>query len=106
VFFIPSMGCHTRFAGTEIGMQDYAELKETRYSYADVSRMVVVGGHFDDHGKYEADPQLLLDFKNGRKWSTRDGFRNPSPLENGLVPFLSLHTGLQPVAVKTESELK
>ena len=105
-FFLPSLVCHTRFSEKEIATQGYSEWKETRYTYSAVGRVAVAKGAIGRQGQFYPDLRLIIDFKNGNRWTTRDGFRDPEAINTDLLNFLTQHTGLQPRYVETDKELK
>jgi hypothetical protein len=104
-FFLPSLVCHTRFSEKEIATQGYLEWKETRYPYSEVARFTVAQGGIGRQGQFYPDLRVIIDFKNGARWTTRDGFRDPEAINTDLLNFLTLHTGLQPRYVSTDREL-
>ncbi|HET9790862.1 MAG TPA: hypothetical protein VFR08_06140 [Candidatus Angelobacter sp.] len=105
-FFVPSLACYTRFTESEVAIHGYSDRKEARYTYGDVTRIAVVRGGLDRDGKFYSSPRLLMDFRDGTRWTTRDGLRDPAPIDHDLQQFLVLHTGLQPAYVATTEELK
>jgi hypothetical protein len=105
-FFLPSLVCHTRFSEKEIATQEYSEWKETRYPYSEVSRFAVAQGGIGRQGQFYPDLRVIIDFKNGARWTTRDGFRDPEAINTDLLNLLTLHTGLKPRYVSTDKELE
>lgn len=104
--FLPSIGCHTRFSDDEIGIQTYADLKETRYSYHDVRSIAVVKGSLMRNGEFYKDPRIVIDFKDGRRWSSRDSFRDPEEINPDLAAFIALKTGMEYQYVDTAADLR
>jgi hypothetical protein len=104
-FFLPSLVCHTRFSEKEIATQGYSEWTETMYPYSEVSRFAVAQGGIGRQGQFYPDLRVIIDFKNGARWTTRDGFGDPEAINTDLLNFLTLHTGLQPRYVSTDQEL-
>jgi hypothetical protein len=105
LFFLPSLGCHTRFAENEVGIQTYGDFQESRYRYQDVARIAVVEGFLDRAGNFDKDPRLVIDFRDQRRWSSRDSFRDPHEIDPDLAAFLATKTDLRFQYVATVEEL-
>lgn len=106
IFFLPSLGCHTAFSETGITTWSYWAMKEARHPYRDITRFAALRGGLDRSGKFYPDSHLIIDFRDGTRWTSRDGFRDPEPVNTELVKFLALHTGLQPIYADTDRGLK
>jgi hypothetical protein len=104
--FLPSIGCHTRFSMAEIGIQAYAQIRETRYSYRDVEAIAIVKGGRDRSGELYKDLRIVIDFKDGRRWSSRDSFRDPEDINPDLASFIAVKTGLTFQYVDAEQDMK
>lgn len=104
-FFLPSLGCHARFSANEIGLQGYLDWNEARYAYSDVTRVALIDGWLDRSGAFNSDPRILIDFHDGKRWTTRDGFRDPEPVRKDLLDYLIGHTGVELTHVHTEQSL-
>jgi hypothetical protein len=106
VFFLPSLVCHTRFSTTEIGIQTYPQMKEARYRYSDVHRIVLVDGYKLRSGAFERDPRIVIEFSGGRRWSSRDSFRDPEEINSNLVTFLLEKTNLPLQSAETIEQVR
>lgn len=103
--FLPSLGCHARFSTNEIGIQGYLDWKEARYAYSDVTRLALIDGWLNRSGEFKSDPRLLIDFRDGKRWTTRDGFRDPEPVRRDLLDYLIAHIEVGLTHVRTEQSL-
>lgn len=105
LLFLPSLVCHTRFTPSYVEVQKYAELHGAKYLYSDVQRIAVVSGYRDRSGALQHDPRLVIDFADGRRWSSRDSFRDPETINQRLVAFLSEKTKLSVEVADTADKL-
>jgi len=103
--FLPSLGCHARFSTDEIGIQGYLDWNEARHAYSDVTRVALIDGWLDRSGVFNSDPRILIDFHDGKRWTTRDGFRDPEPVRKDLLDYLISHTGVGLTHVRIEQSL-
>jgi len=104
--FLPSVGCHTRFSEGDIGIQTYAQIREVRYGYGDVAATMIVKGGRDRSGEFYKDPQIVIDFKDGRRWSSGDGFRDPEDINPDLAAFIAIKTGLAFRYIEAKQDLR
>jgi hypothetical protein len=104
VLFLPSLVCHTRFSESEVGIQGYAEIHEKRYPYSDVEKAAIVNGYRDRSGTFRKDRRVVLYFRDGRRWSSRDSFRDPEEIRSDLTAFISQKTSLKFQIVDLEAE--
>ncbi len=105
IAFVPSLGCHTRFSKTDIGIQGYADIWETRYTYRDVVAIAIIKGNRNRSGELVDDPQIVIDFQGGKRWSSGDGFRDPEKISPNLASFIAEKTGLDYRYVDAEEDL-
>lgn len=103
--FLPSLGCHARFSTNEIGIQGYLDWNETRYAYSDVARVALIDGWLDRSGTFNSDPRILIEFHGGKRWTTRNGFRDPEPVRRDLLDYLLGHTAVGLTHLPTEKDL-
>jgi hypothetical protein len=104
-FFVPSLGCHTRFSESEIGIQRYAEITERKYSYSQVRSIALVQGYKLRSGEFQNDPRLVVDFEDGRRWTSREGFRDSEEPNKQLISFLEFRTGKHVQSATLENDL-
>lgn len=104
--FLPSLVCHTRFSESGVGIQGYAEIHESQYPYSDIEKAAIVRGYRDRSGTFQSDPQIVLHFRDGRHWSSRDSFRDPEAISSDLTAFISRKTGLTFQVVNLEAEVR
>jgi hypothetical protein len=73
---------------TEILHTHYASLRPERFSYADARRATLIDGGKARDGSFYAQPDLILDFADGRRFLTStgyDGGRVPTAAEARLL---------------------
>lgn len=105
VFFVPSLGCHTRFTDSDVAVQDYAALVELAYPYHEVKAVALVRGYRDRKGEFHQDPHISIRFADGRLWTTRKGFRDPEPIREELVQLLESKVPGRMRMVETDSAI-
>ncbi len=104
-FFVPSLGCHTRFTEQGLAVQAYGDFSETYHAYDKVRTAGVVLGYIDRSGDFHPDPHIAIRLSNGELWSSRHGFRDPEPVRQEIVELLQRTVAGGVRTVRTEHEL-
>jgi hypothetical protein len=96
---------HAALRGDEIRARGYGLGSVQSYRYSDARRMTIIRGFRDRNGKMTRRAGVVLDFSDGRRWSSADlGDFEPS-VDPKLVSFLQAKVGLQPEHADTESDI-
>lgn len=76
-FTLPAIPCHTVFRDDHFVVRPYASVSGRIYEYADVRRLTATGGFRDRDDNFHADPCIVIDMKDGTRWSSGDNLRDP-----------------------------
>lgn len=75
------------------------------YPYVDARRMVIVAGSRDKDGKFNSQAGVVIDFRDGRRWSSADMGSPQNTVDPNLVRFLQERTHLIAGFAETEADL-
>ncbi|HUY80985.1 MAG TPA: hypothetical protein VMU92_04610 [Acidobacteriaceae bacterium] len=75
------------------------------YPYSDAKRMTVVAGFRDRDGKFSSQAGVVIDFRDGRRWSSVDMGSFQKTVDPNLVQFLQEKTHLIAGFAETEADL-
>jgi hypothetical protein len=96
---------HAALRSDEIRARGYGFGTVQLYRYSDARRMTIIEGFRDRNGKMTRRAGVVLDFSDGRRWSSADlGDFEPS-VDPKLVSFLQAEVGLQPEHADTEADI-
>jgi hypothetical protein len=76
------------------------------YRYADARRMTEVEGFRDRNGNLTNRAGIVIDFSDGRRWSSAEWGNFGRSVDPGLVKFLKVKTGLQLEHAASESDIR
>jgi hypothetical protein len=76
------------------------------YRYADARRMTMVEGFRDRYGKLTHRAGIVIDFSDGRRWSSDVWSNFSESVDPELVKLLTAKTGLQLEYAATESDIR
>jgi hypothetical protein len=105
VLTVLALPMHTTLHEEDMHIRGYASMRSTVYRYSDARRITIVDGLRDRSGKFTPRAAIIIDFADGRRWSSatnRDFVRTPDP---ALAAFIQQKTGLTFGHVETESEI-
>lgn len=106
IFTVPAITMHLTFTETDIYWTSYSSLHPQVFSYSDATRATFVDGYRLRDGSFQSHPDLILDFRDGRRFSANavgDGGTVPSAQE---IELLLSKTHLTPHDVQTLDDLK
>lgn len=75
------------------------------YPYVDARRMAVVAGFRDRDGKFSSQAGVVIDFRDGRRWSSADMGSFQDSVDPHLIGFLQERTHLIAGFAETEADL-
>jgi hypothetical protein len=101
VLTVLALPIHDRLLEDKIQVRDYAFTQPYGYRYADARRMTEVHGHRDNDGNLTQDPDIVIDFADGRRWRSGDApFADPK-----LAEFLRRKIKLPMQSAATEDDI-
>ncbi len=96
---------HVTLGNEEIRMRGYGFSSAKTYRYRDARSMTIIEGFRNRDGTLVRRAGVLLDFSDGRRWSSADIGDFKPTVDQGLVDFLTTKTGLKPQYAETESDI-
>jgi hypothetical protein len=97
---------HAVLRAEGIKMHGYGFKAPTTYRYADARQMTIIQGFRDRNGRLTRRAGVVLDFSDGRRWSSADlGDFKPS-VDRALVSYLQSRTGLDPRYAETQEDIR
>jgi MFS family permease len=105
LFTIPAIPTHLSVESDAVRVTHYAHIAPEVFSFADARSAWFVDGYALRDGMFKSDPDLIIDFVNGRRFratAMSDGGDPPSPQ---LVSDLLARISLQPNHVQTEKDI-
>ncbi|MGA2435914.1 MAG: hypothetical protein ABSG25_11570 [Bryobacteraceae bacterium] len=96
---------HVALRNNEIHSRGYGFSSTRTYRYAEARRMTVIKGFRDRDGVLGRRAGIVLDFSDGRRWSSADIGDFKYSADPKLVSFLQSKTGLQLQYADTESDI-
>ena len=96
---------HTTLREDEMQIRGYASLKSVQYRYSDAKRVAVLKGYLLHDGNFEPRPAVIVDFADGRRWSSADNRDTSKFVDPDLVAFLHQKTGLPVIEADTIEKL-
>lgn len=85
---------HSTFGDQKVTIAGFASSSPKQYSYSEIRRIAVAEGTTNRDGSFVADPQTIIDFSDGRRWSTRDSRDPVQQNDPAFVAFLVAKTHL------------
>ena len=105
VFTALALPMHTTLHENELRIREYASLSAHHYPYSDAKRLAVVKGYLLRDGSFERRPAVIVDFADGRRWSSADSRDTSEFVDPDLVAFLHQKTGLPVIEAHTMEKL-
>ena len=96
---------HAALKSDEIRARGYGLGGVQLYRYSDARRMTIIRGFRDRNGKMTRRAGVVLDFSDGRRWSSADLGNFEPIVDPKLVSFLQTKVGLQLERADTESDI-
>ncbi len=96
---------HDTLHETEIRSVGFAWGRLPVYRYSDARRMTIIAGFRTRDGKLTRRAGVVVDFRDGRRWSSADSGDFKEVVDPALVEFLRLKTGLPVQRSETESDI-
>jgi hypothetical protein len=96
---------HTTFQEERIEIHGYARVGAKYYSYADVQRVSLVDGELLRDGTFQFDPQVVVDLKGGRRWSTRDSRDPQRSVDLVFMNFVAAKARVTPVKFHSKNDI-
>jgi hypothetical protein len=97
---------HTTLHDDSFRIREYASLQTHSYKYSDVRRLTVVDGYRDRSGTFDSRAGIVVDFSDGRRWSSADNRDQVTEVDSALLEFLVKKTGLPAGHTQTEDDLR
>lgn len=105
VFTVLALSMHTALRQNDIKVCGYAFAQCTVYRYADARRMTVIEGFRNRDGTFERRPGIVIDFSDGRRWSSAANGDFGKPVDPDFALFLATKTNLPFGYLQTEAEI-
>jgi hypothetical protein len=96
---------HATLSGDEIRARGYGLQRALTYRYTDARRMTIIAGFRLRDGRLRRRAGIVLDFSDGRRWSSADIGDFMSSVDPRLVGFLRAKTGLPPQYAEAEVDI-
>lgn len=96
---------HTTLHANEMRIREYASLSSLKYAYADARRLAVISGFRGLDGRFNSRATVILEFADGRRWSSAANRDFEPQVEKGLVQFLAEKTNLSVEHAETGNDL-
>lgn len=96
---------HDTLHETEIRSTGFAWRNVSVYRYSDARRMTIIEGFRTRDGKLTRRAGVVVDFRDGRRWSSADSGDFKEAVDPALVDFLQQRTGLPVQQSETESDI-
>ncbi|HTC50132.1 MAG TPA: hypothetical protein VK722_22620 [Candidatus Aquilonibacter sp.] len=104
-FTVLALPMHTALRPQEIHDCGYAWAGCKTFEYSKAVRMTLIEGFRDRDGKLHARAGIILDFADGRRWSSADSGDFNKSVDPGLSTYLIEHTGLPLEQAETEMDI-
>jgi hypothetical protein len=96
---------HVALRGDEIRARGYGLRSVQSYRYSDARRVTIIKGFRNRDGKMTRRAGVVLDFSDGRRWSSADIGDFEPIVDPRLVSFLQAKVGFQPEYADTEADI-
>jgi hypothetical protein len=96
---------HTAIRQNDIKDCGYAFAQCKVYRYADARRLTVIEGFRNRDGKFNRRAGIVIDFSDGRRWSSADNGDFGKPVDPDFALFLATTTNLPFNYLQTEAEI-
>ena len=96
---------HDTLHDREIRANGFAWRNRSAYRYSDAWRMTTIDGFRSRDGKFTPRAGVVLDFADGRRWSSADSGDFRKVVDPKLVDFLQQKTGLSVQHAETKSDI-
>ena len=105
VLTVLALNMHAEVGPNSIRDCGYAFKSCLVYPLGDARRMTAVTGFRDRDGKIVRRPGIVVDFKDGRRWSSTSWNDSSKAVDTGLANFLIGKTGLPLDSIEAEDDL-
>jgi hypothetical protein len=105
VFTVLALPMHTALRRQDIRVCGYAWAECTTFKYSRAVEMTLVEGFRDRDGKLHPRAGIVLDFADGRRWSSADVGDYRNSVDPALSAYLVERTGLPLEQAETESDI-
>lgn len=102
---ILALPMHTVFMEDHVNVVRYGAFSSQRYSYSDIKGLALVQGRRYRDGSFHSDSHILMQFVDGRSWSSEGGREGLPPGDPELLAFLAAKTGLEVQKAQTDADL-
>lgn len=96
---------HDTVHDAEIRSTGFAGRNGSIYGYSDAWRMSTIEGFRTRDGKFTARAGVVLDFRDGRRWSSAESGDFKQEVDPALLDFLQQKTGSPVQHYETEAEI-
>jgi hypothetical protein len=97
---------HTTLHANEMRIREYASLSSLKYDYADARRVAMISGFRDRDSKFTPRATVIIEFTDGRRWSSAANRDFEHEIDNGLVRFLAEKIHLSIEQADTANDLR
>lgn len=97
---------HTTLHANEMRIREYGSLSSLKYDYADARRMAVIGGFRDRDGKFTSRATVIIEFADGRRWSSASNSDFEREIDEGFIQFLAKKIHLPVEQAETANDLR
>jgi len=105
IFTVLALPMHTALRHQDIRACGYAWAGCSTFEYSQAVRMTVIEGFRDRDGKLQARAGIVLDFADGRRWSSADLGDFRKSVDPALSTYLIERTGLPLEQAETEMDI-
>jgi len=106
LFTLLAVPMHATLSNSEIHDCGYAFARCQIYRYSDARRMTEVEGFRDRDGKLTHRAGIVVDFSDGRRWSSADWGNFKAWVDPNLLQLLKERTGLPHNRAQTEADIR
>lgn len=97
---------HTTLHANEMRIREYASMSSLKYDYGDARRIAVISGFRDRDGKFTSRATVIIEFADGRRWSSAANRDFEREIDQGLVQFLAGKIHLPVEQADTANDLR
>jgi len=106
ILTVLAISMHSTLGSDEIVDCGYAFSPCQRYRYADAHRMAQIDGYRDRNGDLNYRAGIVLEFKDGSRWSSAEWGDFSKSVDPALIELLKAKTGLQLEYATTEADIR
>jgi hypothetical protein len=105
IFTVLAIPMHTTVDESDMRVRGYASAPSDRYSYSKIRQITAVRGYRLRDGSLQVRPAVIVDFADGRRWSSGDNREIAKNIDQNLLRFLEQKSGLNAGYAETESDV-